>query len=697
MKEQDLSRRRSPFSWRSITVVTVSLVGTLIAWLVVRADENSHIRKTITSAVASVRADVAYDINSWVREQIGLADLWKLEEPSRERWTAFANTYVEHHPGCFAIEWLDPDYREHWVVRPKGDVRRQLSLQGDKSRERLLSSALQSRKAAISNILTADSGEKQWLAAVPIYRQQEFRGFVLASFDAQQSLDSMMDDIQVLNFSVALEENGRESYRLVGSTDQNKNEWQEAFDVPLPGNIWRMWTWPKPEAMNETRSGLPQLTLLFGILLTFLLAWIAQSNNTLRVEIAERRRAEDALRASQARFAGILEMSADAVISTNADQRITLYNQAAEGTFGYQAEEALGQPLDMLIPKRFREPYRKHVGRLVQSGQKNLFLSEGGPFIGLRKNGSEFPMSASISKLNLGGDTVFTVLGHDITAQVLIEEELRRARDYLELRVVERTAELARANLALQSEIADRIQAEKDVQELSRRVMHVQNEERRRLARELHDGAIQNLVAVALNLNGLRETVACEPIVHNKVDESALLLQQCTNELRTISHLLHPPLLEELGVARTLSGYVDGFSKRSGIHVKLEVEPELGRLDFDVELAIFRIVQEALANIHRHSQSSTASIILACEEDGVVLEIADRGRGIPKGVDATGVGIAGMRERVRLLQGRLEIKTGTSGVTIRAIFPFSEPKHFAELNTAVVLNEQIENNDVLAL
>jgi len=257
------------------------------------------------------------------------------------------------------------------------------------------------------------------------------------------------------------------------------------------------------------------------------------------------------------------------------------------------------------------------------------------------------------------------------------------------LRVNERTADLAEANLSLQSEIADRIRAEKDVQELSRRVMRVQNEERRRLARELHDGATQSLVAVALNLDSLREATAAEPAVYNKVDESVQLLQQCTTELRTISHLLHPPLLEELGVARTLSGYVDGFSKRSGIRVKLRVEPELGNLDFDVELAIFRIVQEALANVHRHSQSRTASVVLAREQDGVVLEIADNGRGIPKGADGTGVGITGMRERVRLLQGKLEIKTGTTGVTIRATFPLSEPKDFVGPNPPVVSNGQI--------
>lgn len=202
--------------------------------------------------------------------------------------------------------------------------------------------------------------------------------------------------------------------------------------------------------------------------------------------------------------------------------------------------------------------------------------------------------------------------------------------------------------------------------------MRVQDEERRHLARELHDGATQSLVAAVLNLNFIRGTTAHNAEAQRKLDESLRLVEECTNELRTISYLLHPPLLEELGVARTLSVYVEGFSKRSGIKITITIQPEFGRVRFEVELAIFRIVQEALSNIHRHSRSATANILLTRQGGSVVLEVADQGRGIPPGAESTGVGIAAMRERVRLLHGQLEIKTGVSGATIRAVLPSIE-------------------------
>ena len=675
---RDLKGRRWQFGWLPILVLTLSLVGTLIGWLVVRAEEKSNIRKTVASAVASVRADLEFDMKSWIHEQVGLADLWKIEEPSQERWNAFANTFVEHHPGCLKLEWLDTGYHEHWIIRPDESRRQQLPLQRE-TQERLLAKALQSGRPSISQILPTDSGVKYWLAAVPIYQQRQFHGFVLASFDAQVSLDAMMDDIQVLNFSVTVEADGKETYRLAGGNDQNRDEWPAIFDVPLPGNTWQMRIWPKPEALDEMRSGLPALTVLFGTVLSLLLAWIAHSYNALRLEIAERRRVEEALRTSESRFSGMLEICAHFVISMDAGQSITLYNHAAERIFGYTAEEALGQKVEILIPERLREVHRQHITRFAQSKQNSLHMSERIPVFGLRKDGTEFPMAASISKLSVEGKTSFTILGNDITVQVRTEEELRSARDNLELRVRERTAELAEANFSLQSEIGERIRAEKEVDELSRRVMRVQNEERRRLARELHDGAIQNLTAITLNLNFLLE-IAAEPAARSNVNESMQLLQQAINELRTVSHLLHPPLLEELGVVRTLSGYVDGFSKRSGIKVKFQAEPELGQLDFDVQLAIFRIVQEALANIHRHSHSPSATISISRKQDRVVMEIADRGRGIPEKAEGTGVGIAGMRERVRLLQGQLEIKTSTKGVTIHASLPLAESNHHAAVN-----------------
>jgi signal transduction histidine kinase len=199
--------------------------------------------------------------------------------------------------------------------------------------------------------------------------------------------------------------------------------------------------------------------------------------------------------------------------------------------------------------------------------------------------------------------------------------------------------------------------------------MRVQDEERRHLARELHDGATQNLVAIALNLASARDAALPDPVAHDRVVESLRLAEQCATELRTITYLLHPPLLEELGLGRALRGYVDGFSKRSGIDVTLKAQPELPRLGFEVELTVFRIVQEALANVHRHSQSPTAVITLVHDADGVVLEIADQGRGMANGNTSAGVGIASMRERVRLLRGRLEIASSSSGTTIRAFLP----------------------------
>jgi signal transduction histidine kinase len=150
------------------------------------------------------------------------------------------------------------------------------------------------------------------------------------------------------------------------------------------------------------------------------------------------------------------------------------------------------------------------------------------------------------------------------------------------------------------------------------------------------------------------------------------LVEQCTNELRTVSYLLHPPLLEEMGLRLTLGGYVDGFAGRSGIAITMDTSGDLEGLGIDVELAVFRIAQEALSNIHRHSHSRTATIRLAREGGELSMEIADQGSGIPTGMNGGGVGMASMRERVRLLKGRIEIKTGASGTAITVHLPLAD-------------------------
>jgi len=617
-------------------------------------------------------------MQAWTLDQVRLAKLWEFGATSKEwsafastydQWSAFAKLYIEHHPGCLAIEWLDPKYSERWLVRPKGAT--PVPLAGSDVHDRLLKQAQESGRPLVSPVLVSAQGRNQWLVIVPIYQKTQFRGFVLGFFDAQESLDGMFEDVKGLGFSAALEDNGREFYRLPGSTTDHEHQWADIMDVNIPGAHWRLRVWPKSGGMAELRSHLPLVTLLSGCLLTLLLTLTVQTNDELRRGIAERRRAEEALAASQARFAGILELSAEAVISMDESNRITLFNQGAEATFGYAAQEVLGQSVDVLIPRRFRAAHARYVTDFAHSGKQNLLLAQRRTVTGLRKDGTEFPIAASVSQLEMAGEKIFTIICSDVTSQVQAEEELRRAHDDLELRVHERTAELETANIALHSEITERKLAEEEVTKLSAKMMRVQDEERRHLARELHDGTTQNLVAIALNLTSARDAIAKDVVAHERVEESLRLAEQCANELRTISYLLHPPLLEELGLGRALRGYVEGFSRRSGIDVKLNSKVNLGKLGFEVELTVFRIVQEALANVHRHSQSRTACITLVCDSEGVSLEIADQGRGMPQGPLSSGVGIAGMRERVRLLKGRLEISSAAGGTTIRVYLPLA--------------------------
>ncbi len=228
--------------------------------------------------------------------------------------------------------------------------------------------------------------------------------------------------------------------------------------------------------------------------------------------------------------------------------------------------------------------------------------------------------------------------------------------------------------------------AEQTMRELATSVVRAQDEERRRIARDLHDSTGQNLIAATLLLGRIEGVLpaAAKPILR-QLEET---LQQSIREVRTVSYLLHPPLLDEAGLGPALRCYVDGYIERSGIAVDLEVAPDLERLQPDAELAVFRLVQEALTNVSRHSQSPTARIQLARENasDGqtIVLTIEDAGRGMPTisnirvligrkfGSRRMGVGLASMRERLHQIGGRLEIDSAVGRTVVTAIIPIPD-------------------------
>jgi PAS domain S-box-containing protein len=232
-------------------------------------------------------------------------------------------------------------------------------------------------------------------------------------------------------------------------------------------------------------------------------------------------------------------------------------------------------------------------------------------------------------------------------------------------------------------DITDRQQAEDSLRQLSRQLLRAQDDERRRIARDLHDSTAQNLAALAMNLARMDlEAGSLDPQSREIVSESIQLANRCMEEIRDFSYLLHPPTLDEYGLASALQWYVEGFVRRSGIQVELDLPPDLRRLSREAETALFRVAQECLSNVQRHSGSPKARVRIVQESDALVLEVADEGCGFPAAARETkragsriGMGLIGMKERIRHVGGRFETKSDSNGTTIRASLPIWEASH----------------------
>jgi signal transduction histidine kinase len=278
--------------------------------------------------------------------------------------------------------------------------------------------------------------------------------------------------------------------------------------------------------------------------------------------------------------------------------------------------------------------------------------------------GAQYWFATPFHSLRPGNTTQFVgILAFLATCAIIVAmgnanrknvETAQNAHEELEERVRQRTSELKTANDSLR--------------ELSSRLMQLQDDERRRLARELHDSVGQMLVGLTMNLSAARGDLERLAKTMSALTDSEALVQELSREVRTISHLLHPPLLDEAGLHSALRWYVDGFAERSQIEVHLDFPDNFGRLPRDLETAIFRIVQECLTNIHRHSGSPVAHIRITRSESQVAIRVQDRGKGIPEekldamsAMGMPGVGIRGMRERLRQLGGVVEIQSGGEG------------------------------------
>jgi PAS domain S-box-containing protein len=355
----------------------------------------------------------------------------------------------------------------------------------------------------------------------------------------------------------------------------------------------------------------------------------------------------------------ILEAVEVAIIITDAAGIVTYWNPFAEKLYGWPPKEVIGHSImGITVTTETAQEAAQHMASMKAGN------SWSGEFAVRCKNGELLPALVTLSPLfdDRGATIGIVGVSQDLRARRQVEDELYRARAELEKRVEERTEELRKANDSLR--------------DLSARLLQIRDQEGRRLARELHDSVGQLLVAIGMNIAVVQsQSAKLDEAGARAVAENEVLVQQISNEIRTISHLLHPPMLDEVGLVSALRWYIEGFRTRSAITVEMHVSPDLGRLSAEKETAIFRIIQECLTNIHRHSGSNAAVIRITKQGEYIVVAAEDSGRGIPPDrlhrirAGQSGVGFRGMAERIRHLGGDLEIRSTTTGTVVTATFP----------------------------
>ena len=345
------------------------------------------------------------------------------------------------------------------------------------------------------------------------------------------------------------------------------------------------------------------------------------------------------------RFSAVFQANPMAVsIATVADGRFVDANDSCLRMFGFPREEVIGytaMELGVYANPAERQPLMGALqnGETVRGREMHM----------RNRSGADLYLLVFMELIELHGEQCVMTMCYDIAPEKRSQEELRRAA-------------------ALLSESLNQVRA------LAARLMNVQDEERRRIARELHETTAQDLAALKMNLAALERSGTFQ----NEKDralltESTQLAEQAMKDVRTLSYLLHPPFLDEVGLVPALRWYAMGFAQRSGIGVELALPEDFERLPQELETTLFRIVQESLTNIHRHAASPRAAIRLRRSGAALELEVQDWGRGIPPASDnhkplphVFGVGIAGMRERLEQLGGELEVEFGSGGTTVKA-------------------------------
>ena len=365
----------------------------------------------------------------------------------------------------------------------------------------------------------------------------------------------------------------------------------------------------------------------------------------LQVEAVKLRQAEGKLRLSEERLSGLVRSATDAIITIDDAQNIFLFNRAAEKIFGRRADDVIGAPLSRLMPMRFQAGHDSHVSRFGETGVSEREMGRQRPIFGMRPNGDEFPIEASISHSLHDGRRFYTVILRDITLRVKAEQELAESN--------------------------------RQLRELSANIQTIRETEKNRIARELHDDLGQQLTALKMDLSELESMLDEKPSqLGGKFATINALVDTTVTSLRRISADLRPVMLDDLGLVAAIEWLTEDFSRRYGIEMKLDIDD--AEIDFEssAATAVFRMIQEALTNVARHANATRVSVEIRQEGGKLMLEIRDNGVGITAQDQKKGksFGLIGMKERAQLLGGEITLtgRSGTGTVILIAV-PLSQP------------------------
>jgi PAS domain S-box-containing protein len=379
------------------------------------------------------------------------------------------------------------------------------------------------------------------------------------------------------------------------------------------------------QRVQETTAELNELNLSLERRVAARTAELDVSNQELKRQVAERERAEAAAVEAQQRLDGIIDSAMDGIITVDDAQRVVLFNTAAEALFSCPQAEAIGAPLAQFIPERFRAAHASHVRNFGAGSVRSRRMVEQRTVTGLRSNGEEFPIEASISQATLHDRRYYTVILRDVTERLRAESALKRSKE--------------------------------ELQEMATASATAREQEKGRIARELHDELAQSLAMLGMDLDWLRENLRGDEAYAAKIAAMRKLLASTVAATRRIAAEMRPLVLDDLGLVAAAEWLVEKFRERYAIACSISIVPPQFELADPYATAVFRIMQEALANAARHAGASRVDVAMTFRDGEIRVEVRDDGRGFDPSHPrkATSFGLVGLRERVHLVHGEIRI------------------------------------------